>query len=276
MAEVTLSACGEIVRRWDRERFLCLMFADPAVREDLFRLYAFNHEVAKTREVTSEHALGLIRLEWWRESVQSAFTDQPRAHEVVTPLAETIAKHGLTQDDLMALIDARAQDLDAEMSFSADELAAYCDATSGQLAAIAAKILSVDDQETLAAVKLVGRAWGVMGIVRATGFLAAEGLTYLPNDGLDPKAYRALQDHPGLRDTCRDLVGKIGEWQKTARQSPGRDKRKAMPVLLQSRLIDSQVRALEKADFNPFNPHNAAPSPLRILSLYWGAKTGRF
>ena len=51
---MTISYCGETVRKHDPDRFLLSMFAPPESREALWALYAFNHEIAKTREVVTE------------------------------------------------------------------------------------------------------------------------------------------------------------------------------------------------------------------------------
>ena len=69
----TLSYCGQVVRDQDRDRFLLSLFAPADRREALWALFAFNHEIAKTREVVTEMQLGLIRLQWWREQVTNIF-----------------------------------------------------------------------------------------------------------------------------------------------------------------------------------------------------------
>ena len=73
-----LSAVGEIVRRHDPDRFLTALFAPAERREALFVLYAFNHELARAREVAREPMLAMVRLQWWREVVEGA----RRRHEV--------------------------------------------------------------------------------------------------------------------------------------------------------------------------------------------------
>ena len=55
-------------------------------RDALLTLYAFNHELARAREVVSEPPLALIRLQWWREVVEGA----RRRHEVAEPLPAAI------------------------------------------------------------------------------------------------------------------------------------------------------------------------------------------
>ncbi|HET9148702.1 MAG TPA: squalene/phytoene synthase family protein, partial [Acetobacteraceae bacterium] len=76
----------ETVRRADQDRFLGAIFAPAALRERLILLYAFNHELARAREVASEPAIALIRLHWWREVVEGA----ARAHEVASPLRRAL------------------------------------------------------------------------------------------------------------------------------------------------------------------------------------------
>ena len=80
-------AIAALVRRHDPDRFLTALFAPPDRRDALLTLYAFNHELARAREVASEPPLALIRLQWWREVVEG----EPKRHEVATPLSEAIA-----------------------------------------------------------------------------------------------------------------------------------------------------------------------------------------
>ena len=111
MSSTQLSPCAAYVRANDPDRFLITLFAPPPLREPLFALWAFNHEVAKTREVTTEPLLGQIRLQWWREAVEEAAAGKPRKHEVVEGLTAAIAA-GLGHKSLAALIDARERDWD--------------------------------------------------------------------------------------------------------------------------------------------------------------------
>src|SRR3954452_15251843 len=89
-AMITLA---ESLRRHDRDRFLMTLFAPPERRAALVALYAFNFEIAKTREVVREPLLGQIRLQWWREVIDEIYRGTTvRKHEVVQPLAEAIGR----------------------------------------------------------------------------------------------------------------------------------------------------------------------------------------
>jgi 15-cis-phytoene synthase len=92
-----------LVRRHDPDRFLTALFAPPEKRDALLALYAFNHELARAREVASEPPLALIRLQWWREVVEGDL----KRHEVATPLSRAIADGTLKPSDLLPVIEAR-------------------------------------------------------------------------------------------------------------------------------------------------------------------------
>ena len=105
-ADRSLSAVARLVREHDRDRFLTALFAPPERREDLFALYAFNLEVAKTAEVVSEAMIGRIRLQWWREAIDEIYGGKTRAHAVVGPLAATIERHNLPRGPFERLLPA--------------------------------------------------------------------------------------------------------------------------------------------------------------------------
>jgi hypothetical protein len=127
---------AKLVRRHDPDRFLTALFAPPDKRDALLTLYAFNHELARAREVVSQPPLALIRLQWWREVVEGA----QRRHEVAEPLLAAIDRGELDRDDLAALIDAR--EIEAEPCI--ETLSAwrgYLLASAGGLAVAAARLL---------------------------------------------------------------------------------------------------------------------------------------
>src|SRR5215475_2784018 len=104
------------VRAADRDRFLAALFAPEPQRSDLLALLAFDHELARTRRVTREPLLARIRLEWWREAVVEAVGQgQPRAQPIVESLSETVRRHGLAPEQLVALIEARAEEIDGPL-----------------------------------------------------------------------------------------------------------------------------------------------------------------
>jgi hypothetical protein len=106
----------DMVREADRDRFLAALFAPEPARSGLLALLAFDHELARTRTVTREPMLAEIRLQWWREAAAEAVgAGKPRAQPVVESLSETVRRHDLTLDGLLALIDARAEEIEGPL-----------------------------------------------------------------------------------------------------------------------------------------------------------------
>jgi len=174
----TSSALLLHVRRADPDRFFCSLFAPEQKREFLFLLYAFNHELARAREVASEPTLALIRLAWWRDVVEGA----EKKHEIATPLSAALRENVFSRDDLAALINAREAEAAEIPDF--DSFVNYARGTAGRLARVAGKLLGADSQE----IEDFGKAYGISGILRAAPFLRRQNRSLLPADGTPAEA----------------------------------------------------------------------------------------
>jgi phytoene/squalene synthetase len=139
------------VRAADRERFLGALFAPEPLRTGLLAVLAFDHELARTRTVTREPMLARIRLEWWREAVaEAAGTGRPRAQPIVESLSEIVRRHRLPVEGLVALIDAREEEIDGPL----DVMRA-----GHALADLELGVLGVDDAASRQAAHAVAAAW---------------------------------------------------------------------------------------------------------------------
>ena len=139
------------VRVADRDRFLAALFAPEPQRRGLLALLAFDHELARTRTVTREPMLARIRLEWWREAVaEAAGEGKPRAQPIVESLSETVRRHGLPQQRMLDLIDAREEEIEGAL----DVVSA-----GHALADLQLGVLGVTGEATRQAARSVGAAW---------------------------------------------------------------------------------------------------------------------
>lgn len=281
MAEPELSYCGREVRRHDNDRFLTALFAPPDRREDLFALLAFNMEVAKTREVVSEATLGLIRLQWWRESLDGIYGGTPRRHEVIQPLAAAVARHSLDRALLDRLIDAREADLEEEGIGSLDCLVNYADATATPLMRAVLRVLG----NSTAAADTVARdaavAWALTGILRAVPFHARDQRVLLPRDllaanGVTEDALFRGRPEPGLRAVVAAVAAVASDHLARARAVRSAVPKPGLPALLPATLAGLYLGALHKAGHDPFAPRMLMPHPFRQLALAWAAFTGRW
>lgn len=276
----TLSPVGALVRRHDRDRFLTALFAPAERREALFALYAFNFEVAKTREVVTEPMLGRIRLQWWREVIEEIYSgSRVRAHEVAQPLAEAVRAYGLTREHLERVIDARERDLEDDPPATLAELEAYAEDSSSRLLWLALEALGVRDAAAGEAAREIGIAWALTGLIRAIPHHARCRRLYIPADvaaeaGLTPEQVFALRPSPPLASAAERLAAAA-----LAHLGAGRRRgapRAAIPALLPARLAGQYLKRLMRARYDVFSPALMVPDGLKTLRLSAAAVTGRY
>ncbi|CAK0759545.1 NADH dehydrogenase (ubiquinone) 1 alpha subcomplex assembly factor 6 [Azospirillaceae bacterium] len=274
----SLSYCGELVRVHDRDRFLTCLFAPLDCREDIYALYALNHEVAKTREIVSQPIMGQIRLQWWRDAIDALYENDGSVsshQELLGALLVAIGRHGLKQDYFHRLLDARERDLQDDFIETIDDLIDYVDATSGNLCLLALQILGVQGEEVENAGRVLGMTWGLMGLLRAVSFHARARRLYLPKEvmvrrGGDAEDVFAQKFTPALAAVVQEIAEAIRERLSRVDRMQ-RDLPKTMrPVLLLAVLIRKYLARLERCGYNVFDSNFQEPLHLAPWFLLWG------
>ncbi len=266
-----LSYCADYVRRNDKDRFLCSLFATPESRESLFTLYALNQEVSKTREMVSDTMLGHIRLQWWRDTLAEIEQGKVRKHEVVEPLAALILSGQIDPRDLEILISAREFDLADKVPANQAELDHYIDQTSGHLAVMVAELLGASGADAKHAARLAGNAYGLVGILRAMVFHGRAKRLYLPQDRIehyevgqgDIFEFRKTDAIKALTREIAELAQeRIREARRHRKKLPSKALAAALPVVL----AEGYLRKLSKAGFDPFSAEFglARPASFRL------------
>ena len=158
----------DIVRGHDRDRWLSTFFAPDAKRQHLLALYAFNAEVVKVRDAVSDANLGMIRLQWWRDTIDSIYAGTgAMGHPVVEALALAIAAGGLPKQALVDLVTAHEFDLFQDRMPGVTELEAYLGEAWSRLIMMAAMIL--DRDEAAKASECAGLAGVAQGLAAILG-----------------------------------------------------------------------------------------------------------
>lgn len=138
-----MTAPAELVRTHDRDRYLSSFFAPDDRRPHLLALYAFNAEVVRIPAMVSEPAIGLIRLQWWRDTLEDLYAgDEGGGHPVASALRLAIEAGGLPRQALLDLVTAHEFDLYADPMPDLVTLEAYLGETQSRLMLMAAMILA--------------------------------------------------------------------------------------------------------------------------------------
>jgi NADH dehydrogenase [ubiquinone] 1 alpha subcomplex assembly factor 6 len=272
---------AQSLRRHDRDRYLTTLFAPAERRADLVALYAFNFEVAKTREIVHEPLLGRIRLQWWRESIDAIYRGLPlRKHEVIEPLAAAIRRHDLTRYHFDRLIDAREADLEEEPPASLNALEVYAEDTAARLVRLALEILDARDEGAGEVGRHLGIAWALTGVLRALPVQVRLRRVSLPADlianaRLDVVRFLELKSSPTLVQIIEQLAERAGEHLAMARAARAAMPRRALPALLIGILADTHLRRIARAGYDPFARDLAQPDMLASWRLTMAWLTGR-
>ena len=280
-AQIPLSYCGDQVRQFDHDRYLTCLFAPSEVREDLFALYAFNHEIAKVAEIVTEPMAGQIRIQWWREGLDDLYAGAPRRHQVAAPLASAVARHGLSRAYFDRLLDARERDLDDEPPETLDDLAGYAAETSATLVQLALEILGAGDAVSREVGEDVGIAWALTGLARAVPFHARQRRMMLPGSlvwkhGLDPHDVFELRAPTEAKPVVEAVAQQAWHHLNRARRRRHEVPKAAIPALLPATLARRYLRVLAKAEHDPFDGRVQRVQPNRPLRLAWAAARGTF
>ena len=274
--QTALSETARTVRRLDYDRYLTLVFAPADVREDLATLYAFNLEIAKTRETVSEALLGQIRLQWWREAIAGACDGTPRRHEIVQPLADTIRRNNLTRVHFDAMIDAREFDLGAEPPATLEQLEFYAFETSSRLVLLALEVCGERGADAERAGRHVGIAWALIGLLRAARFHAAAKRQYIPSAamaaaGANTATLFELRPTAEFRVAVRQ-VAELADRHLSLGRDAARALGRALPApLLLAPLATWYLRRIERAGYEVL----ARPIEATPLRKQWALLRGR-
>jgi len=281
MAAPNASYCAEQVRRFDPDRYLTVLFAPAERRASLFALYAFNLEVARTAEMVSEAPLGLLRLQWWRDTLEAIEAGQGSRHEVAEPLAEAIRRHDLDLTLFGRLIDAREFDLEGRAPEDLAALEAYAEDTSAGLVHLALQVLGVEAATARAAGRHAGIAWALAGLLRAVPFHAAAKRLYLPQDlsqaaGLRSGQLFELRSGPALRRVVEQVAARAREHLENARVPGDQVPKRARPALLCATLAGQTLARLARAGYDPFDARVPERPPGLAWRLAWATLLGRY
>jgi len=274
-------AIARSLRQHDRDRYLTVLFAPADRRDALVALYAFNFEIAKTREVVREPMVGRMRLQWWRDAIGEIYEGGGvRRHEVALPLAESIRRFGLSRGHFERLVDARETDLEEAPPASLAAFESYAADSSGRLVQLALEVLGARDPATQAAGCGIGIGWALTGLLRALPTQLRLRRATLPAAlvaaaGLDEASLWELRSSPELAAIAREIAAAAQGHFAAARRMQPRIPRGAGAAMLPAAIAAFHLRRLASAGYNPLNPRLARPDTLAVWRLAAAALSRR-
>jgi 15-cis-phytoene synthase len=276
-ASEALAACEAEVKRSDPDRYFATLFAPAERRPLLFVLYAFNHEIARAAEVAREPMMAEIRLQWWRDAIEEARDGRASAQPAAIGLSELLKQSGISPENLVALIDARAAEISSAPFADLAALETHADATSVALMRIAASLLhsntSVEEMT-----RESGRAYAIAGILRAIPFHAARSKTFLPADllaaeGLGTSDALSARHVGALKKVISRLADAARDHFERARRLA--IPRQMLPAILPAALVPAYLSQVTRERRDPLHDTTDVSLFRRQLILLHASTLGR-
>lgn len=244
-----IAECEDLVRRFDRDRFISTLFAADDKRPHLLALYAFNVEILRIRDAVTEPQLGLIRLQWWRDTVESLYqVGTASGHPVAEALGNAVECGNIPRQALLDLITAHEFDLYQDQMPDVTALEGYLGETFSRLIQMAAMILDPADAPK------ASEAAGLSGV--------AQGMALLLGDPRHRDPF--LPVRLDVTSAIAHARKRLAEAQALIPALP----KSVLPAFLPVSLTDTYLKRIEKAPGAVLSV-----SPLkRQLVMWWQAR----
>lgn len=262
------------LRTGDADRFYTAMFAAEAPRKRLLALYAFNLEVARTRERVSEPMLGQIRLQWWREALDELARGQVRNHPVCHALQDWFggAVPPEVRAGMEAILTARELDLEDSPFATTESFTGYAATTGGTLLELGLQATGMAGRGIEPVARHVGTAYAITGLIRAIPFAGTVGRVLVPQEVLVAVGANdgaARRDPERMRAAVRELADLAAAELDAARAAARgvRIRGGARPVLLHRTLAQMYLDRIRRAGHDLSSPRLDPDNFARISRL---------
>ncbi|XP_039320316.1 NADH dehydrogenase (ubiquinone) complex I, assembly factor 6 isoform X1 [Saimiri boliviensis] len=269
----TDSYCLELLRKRDYEGYLCSLLLPAESRSSAFALRAFNVELAQVKDSISEKTIGLMRMQFWKKTVEDIYCDNPPHQPVAIELWKAVKRHNLTKRWLMNIIDEREKNLDDKAYRNIKELENYAENTQCCLLYLTLEILGIKDLHADHAASHIGKAQGIVTCLRATPYHVSRRKVFLPMDicmlhGVSQEDFLRRNQDKNVRDVIYDIASQAHLHLKHARSFHKSVPVKAFPAFLQTVSLENFLKKIQRVDFDIFHPSLQQKNSLLPLYLY--------
>ncbi|KAM4704689.1 NADH dehydrogenase (ubiquinone) complex I, assembly factor 6 isoform 1-T1 [Rhinophrynus dorsalis] len=227
----------------------------------------------QVKDSVSQKNIGLMRMQFWRDTVEEIYHDKPPHHPVALELHKAVRKHNLTKRWLTRIIDEREKNLDNRAYRNIQELETYAENTQSSLLYLTLETLDVKDVHADHAASHIGKAQGIITCLRAVPYHCSRRQVFLPVDicmlhGASQEDFIRGSQEKNVKDVIFDIASQAHVHLEHARSFKKKVQGKAFPAFNITVALDYYLKKLRKADFNIFHPSLQRRNTLLPLSLY--------
>lgn len=211
---LSIAAFGSIqavARRREFERYISALFCSEPLRSDLMVLAAFTGELTAIGQQVSEPGLGSIRLQWWRDGLDSVAEGYMTGVPIADALGLLIKRYPDIFDILRGIIDTHQKDFVDKPYIDKDALYAHLDASEGAQFLITARLAGIPTSLASHSAIAAGRAYGLSRLLAQLSRCLEWGRNPLPiallaRHGIAGQDLMENRSELGLIETAATLI----------------------------------------------------------------------
>ena len=148
----------------------------------MIAIRAFNVTVSQVRDQVSQTMIGEMRMKFWSDSLVSIYQDNPPAQPVAIQLHKAIRKHKLSKRWLQRILSSREEILNDKSFQNLAALETYSENSVSSLLYLVLECMNFRDVNADHAASHIGRAQGLITLLRAIPYNASKQRVYVPLD----------------------------------------------------------------------------------------------
>ncbi|XP_042219033.1 NADH dehydrogenase (ubiquinone) complex I, assembly factor 6-like isoform X6 [Homarus americanus] len=254
----TTHYCLDIVKQNDYENFLSVLLLPQNARATAVAIRAFNVELAQVSDMTSETLMGKMRLQFWRDTLDQIYQGTAPKQPVALELQRAVEMHRLSKRWLRSLIDSREEQLDNKQFASIASVENYSEKCNSPLYYLILQGLGIENVHADHAASHLGKAEGIMRLVRGVPHHGAKRKVLLPRDlmmkhGISQEDVIRGSQEQKVKDVIFDTASIAHQHLEHARSFINDVPKKARICLLPSVAVATYLKALQRVQFDVFD-----------------------
>ncbi|KAN0027999.1 hypothetical protein ACTFIV_009826 [Dictyostelium citrinum] len=266
----------ERIKTCDKENYInSLLISDPMARRVAYAIRAFNIETVANDHSPKSEKISRLRLSFWKDAINNIYKGKVYDQPLTRVLAQVIKEKKLTKTWFIKILNRREKDNQQVQIKDMDELEQYADDIHSSLLLLTLEGLGVKGNHDVEhCASHLGKAVGIMVLIRGTVFHLASRKTYIPVSlttkyGINVESlYRGDLQLEKLQNAIYEMASCAKLHLDKAKQFRGKIPHPATEAFLSVSVVEDFLERLRKADFNIFEYPNTQQHPLLLMKLY--------
>jgi len=176
--------CRKLTTKSQSNFYYAFLFLPPERRAALEAVYAFCRLVDDVVDEEAPLAQKLEGLQTWRLELDAVYGDRTPGNPVTSGLRRAVGSFAIRREDMMAIIDGCAMDVEQDRYGTWDELRTYCYRVASAVGLMCIEIFGYATEDARKYAVDLGIALQLTNIIRDVAEDARRGRVYLPQEDL--------------------------------------------------------------------------------------------